>query len=112
MHAGKKMKPVRQSLPFPRSTHSTHTSRFSSDSAMRMFSLTHTSRSSTSTAAGRKTKLHSTPTLPKASPAKQKNVGPLLDDILKETGVEGGEGEGGKQPSLAEVLADGFLWDT
>ena len=33
-----------------------------------------------------------------------------LDDMLKETGAE--VGEGGEGPSVSELLEDGSLWDT
>lgn len=70
-----------------------------------MFSLTN----SPTSPANRRAKLHSTPRSPKISPSKQKpteRMSPALEDALKD------EGDGGKEPSLSELLADGSLWDS
>lgn len=104
---GKKLKPASRIVPLSQSTLTTHTpspsSRFSSKSAMRLFSLTHTSsRSSGATAAARKAK-HTTKASPKNLSHAEK-IGPCVDDLLKETS--------GEQPSLSELLADGTLWDS
>lgn len=105
---GRKAKPARRAVPLSRNAllHSSSQRRFSSEVGMRMFSLTNSPTSSTT----RRAKLHSTPRLPKLSPSKQtERMSPALDEALKKASVEG---DGGKEPSLSELLADGSLWDS
>lgn len=110
---GRKPKPAKRIVPLSRTALVTSSSqrRFSSETGVRMFSLTN----SPTSAAARRAKLHSTARLSKLSPSKQKRrekTSPALDDILNEASVEVGQGDGGKVPSLSELLADGSLWDS
>ena len=79
-----------------------------------MFSLSHSPHS---IAAKRAKKLHSTPPLPPklSSPSKKKkrqnDVCPSLDNLLTDKAVMVCEEDGGKEPSLSELLADGHLWE-
>ena len=108
--AGKKVHPARPSPPFSRSSILTPSpfSRFSSDTAVRLFSFSHSPRSS-----ARKVRPHISPA--KTPPAKRKHnedsIGASLDQLLKETQGEGGDRGSGKV-SVSDLLADGSLWDT
>jgi hypothetical protein len=110
---GKKVHAAKPSALLSRSSLLTPSpsSRFSSESAVRMFSLSHSPRGS-----ARRVRPRISPS--NIPPPKRKHVedslGASLDELLKETqgsGKEGG-GRGSGKVSVSDLLADGSLWDT